>query len=348
MDPKQGLPPFGRGWTRRTLLWSGGLLAVGALGAATGIGTGRWLRGWGRPTPPAWEMPLRPPIFGAHRGGAAIFPEHTLAAYGGAHDQYGCRFMELDVRSTRDGVPVVIHDATVDRTTDGKGYVSEFQLTDLQRLDAGYRFHGPDGKSWAGRGLRVPTLGEVLRRFPDSLFSIELKEADPGRDAAVVETIRSAKVERRVLLGSMRDEVISRVQALAPEIPTFYSFRSGLLLLAAHYVGLARWYRPTHNALLIPNRLFGLDYIGHSTIQTAHGLRLPVLVWTVNAVEEMKHLLEMGVDGIITDRPDLLAAAAATRHAGHGQLAHTPDGSESSANEYFLTVEPSSRGRLDT
>lgn len=302
-------------WIRRGMAGAGALFVAGGIGAGAGVGVGRWLLGWGRPAPPNWVMPLRPPIVGAHRGGAAVFPEHTLAAFAECHERYGCRFLELDVRATRDGVPVVIHDATVDRTTDGSGRVAEYALADLQRLDAGYHFRGPGGASWAGRGLRVPTLAEVLARFPDCVFSIELKEADPSWEGAVIEAIRSAGSEQRVLVGSAHDNAVARLQALAPDLPTFYSYRSGLLLLLAHATGLIRWYRPAHNALLIPDRFFGVDYLGPGLIRTVHRLGLPVLIWTVNETERMKQLLSMGADGIITDRPDLLAGVSGTPRA---------------------------------
>ncbi len=252
-------------------------------------------------------MPLHAPIIAAHRGGAAVFPEHTLTAYVSCYEQFACRFMELDVHVSRDGIPVMIHDETVDRTTDGSGPVAAHSLAELQRLDAGYRFRGLDGASWAGRGLRIPTLEEVLRRLPDCVFSIEIKEGLSSGAAAIVEVIRRTGMERRVLVGSADHNSFLRMQAMAPDIPSFYSFRSGFLLLLAVWLGLARWYRPAHNALLIPQRLFGVDYITRRVCEAAHELGLPMLVWTVNDPAEMERLLKVGVDGIITDRPDLLA-----------------------------------------
>jgi glycerophosphoryl diester phosphodiesterase len=308
--------------TRRGLLGRAGLgVFAAALMAGGGLGMrhlfGKWILGWGRPRPPPWRMPLERPILGAHRGGAGIFPEHTLAAFAGAHDQFGCRFLELDVRLTADGVPVIIHDATVDRTTDKTGRVADFRLPALQSLDAGYRFRGPDGVSWAHRGLRIPALASVLARFPDSVCSIEIKEPEPVAEAAVVAAVRANGAAGRVLLGAFDDAAVARLQALAPEMPTFYSFRAGLLLLTAHWSGLSRWYRPIHNALLIPRALFGRHYINGDIVAMAQAHGLPVLVWTVDEMQEMHDLLDLGVDGIITDRPDRLAAVIRTRTAAH-------------------------------
>ncbi len=304
-DSERGLSR--RGLLRRAIPWGLGLTVAGGLTTGSVYGVGGWLRGWGRVMPPQWEMPLRPPIVGAHRGGAAVFPEHTLTAYVSSYEQFGSRFMELDVNVSRDGIPVVIHDATVDRTTDGRGPVAAHSLAELKRLDAGYRFRGLDGVSSAGRGLRIPTLLEVLGRLPDCVFSVEMKQGDLPSVAAVVATVRRSGMERRVLLGSASQAAFLRIQAAAPDIPSFYSFRSGFLLLLAVWLGVARWYRAAHNALLIPQRLFGFDYISPRVCRVAHDLGLPMLVWTVNEAAEMERLLHMGVDGIITDRPDLLA-----------------------------------------
>lgn len=283
---------------------------MSALAAAAGsvFGFGRMVLGWGRPAPPSWKIPLAPPILGAHRGGGALFPENTLEAFTASRDRFGCRFMEIDTHATRDGVPVVIHDPTVDRTTDGTGPVLAHSLEELRRLDAGFRFRGPDSASWAGRGVRIPTLDEVLQELQESVISIEIKQHDPPMEASVVEAVRRAGMENRVLLGSSRHGAFLRIQALAPEIPSFFSFRSSIAFFLAAWTGLARWYRPPHNALMIPPEYGPFRLVTPGIVRTAHRLGLPVIVWTINEPAEMERLLRLGVDGIITDRPDLLAA----------------------------------------
>ena len=299
--------------SRRAMLRISLISALGAALAGTVFGIGRMVLGWGRAAPPSWKIPLDPPILGAHRGGGALFPENTLEAFTSSHERFGCRFMEIDTHATRDGVPVVIHDPTVDRTTDGAGPVSAHSLEELKRLDAGFRFRDPGGVAWAGRGIRIPTLDEVLHALPDSVISIEVKQDDPPIEAAVVETVRRAGMEKRVLLGSSRHGTFLRIQALAPEIPSFFSYRSSIAFFLAAWTGLARWYRPPHNALMIPPVFGPLNLITPSLVRTAHRLGLPVIVWTINDPAEMERLLRMGVDGIITDRPDLLAAVLTER-----------------------------------
>lgn len=299
-----------RALAKRVLAWG---LGLGA--AVTGYGVARELRGWGRVTPPPWRLPLERPILGAHRGGRGVFPENTLAAFRGAWEQFGCRLLELDVRASREGVPVVIHDATVDRTTGGTGAVADLTLAELQALDAGHGFRGADGTAWGGRGVRIPTLAALLAALPQAVLSIEVKQRQPPCEAAVAAAIREAGAEGRVLLGAGSHEMFLRIQALAPEIPSFFSFRSGMAFYLAALTGLARWYRPPHHALLVPPRLRSLEVVTARTVAAAHGLGLPVLVWTIDEPAEMARLLALGVDGIITDRPDLLATVVRERAA---------------------------------
>ena len=140
-DPIPAAPPGAAdALTRRRLLgrtlgWAAGLAALG--GTAT-WGIGRELRGWGLAPRADWSLPLAPPVPVAHRGGAGLFPENTLEAYRAVVQRFDVPFLELDVRCTRDGVPVVIHDATVERTTDGRGAVRDYELAALLRLDAGF------------------------------------------------------------------------------------------------------------------------------------------------------------------------------------------------------------------
>lgn len=298
-----------RGLLRHGLGWAlGGLLLGG--GATWEVLSG--LRGWARVPRTHWRLTLPRPILAAHRGGRLLYPENTLVAFRGASQNFGCRFLELDVRTTADGVPVVIHDATVDRTTDGQGPVHGFTLAELQRLDAGFRFRNLQGQpEWAGRDVRIPTLEAVLRAFPDHVISVEIKQRDPPCEAAVVGVIRRCGMQRQVVAGSVDHGVFRRLHALAPELPTFYSRRSGLVFFLAYWCGLVRWYTPPHNVFEIPPRLGRLRLVTRAMVRAAHRLDTPVLVWTINQPAEMQRLLALGVDGIITDRPDLLHALLA-------------------------------------
>ncbi|MEW6638302.1 MAG: glycerophosphodiester phosphodiesterase family protein, partial [Actinomycetota bacterium] len=149
------------------------------------------------------------PVNFAHRGASARAPENTMEAFrAGIED--GAQGLEMDVHMTRDGEIVVIHDDTVDRTTDGSGLVREMTLKEIQALDAGYHFG-----SYRGRGVRIPTLAEVYEEFPQACVNLEIKESQSGVESAVFEVIRQAGAERRTLVASFRHDVIRRFREVS-------------------------------------------------------------------------------------------------------------------------------------
>ena len=266
-----------------------------------------------------WRLPLARPIVCAHRGGAHLFPENTLQAFQAAARQYGCRFMELDVRATAEGVPVVTHDADLARVTGRSVRVHECTLGELQSLDAAAAFVSHDGQGWAGRGVTIPTLEAVLRALPECIFSIDVKQRQPDCVPAVIDVVRGSGAGSRVLIGAEDWPTLRRIHAQAPELATFYARRSVVRFVLALHLGLLCWYTPPHNSLQVPERAYGLRLVTPRLLRWARRLGLPVLVWTVNDPAAMRRLLALGVDGIITDRPDLLAAVIAERgQAGSG------------------------------
>lgn len=275
------------------------------------------LRGWGcRPAP--WRLPLSRPIIVAHRGGAGLYPENTLEAFQAAAREHGVRFMELDVHGTADGVPVVIHDPTVARTTDGQGAVAAMPLAAVQALDAGHGFTPVAGAAnpWVGRGVRIPTLAQVLRALPACWFSIDVKDPAPRTVAAVLAVVRECGMAERAVVGAESWRVFRRIHRLAPELPSFYCRRSVVGFVLAATLGLTRWYRPPHHTLQLPERFAGLSLITPRTVRAAHRVGLPLIVWTINEPAHMQRLLALGVDGLITDRPDEMARLIANQQSG--------------------------------
>ncbi|MCZ7681661.1 MAG: glycerophosphodiester phosphodiesterase family protein [Sandaracinaceae bacterium] len=165
---------------------------------------------------------LRSPIAFAHRGGAALWPENTRVAFEGAL-ALGYRYVETDVHMTRDGKIVCFHDATLERTTNGRGRVADLDLAELSRLDAGYRFT-PDGVTYPfrGRGLRVPTLEEALALSPDLRLNVEIKQASPAMERALWEEIDRLDAHERLLVAAAHDPLVHRFRALRPrhDVPT--------------------------------------------------------------------------------------------------------------------------------
>jgi len=242
---------------------------------------------------------MRPTVF-AHRGGAALAPENTLVAFD-AGLAAGADGIELDVRLSRDGVPVLMHDPTLERTTNGSGPVDERTAEDLAALDAGYHFERGGGFPFRGRGVGVPTLRDVFERHPNALMLIELKAADERLARAVVELVHEAGAAGRVTVGSFQKGALDAVRALDPAIRTgadMDDVRNGL----QGVVG-----RPAFEAFQVPEVYAGMRIVTPEFIASAHDAGVSVIVWTVNHEADMRRLLEWGVDGLITDRPDLAA-----------------------------------------
>lgn len=277
-------------------------LAAGLVGAGTLALTAR--RGSGaRGSKTDW------PVNWAHRGASARVPENTLEAFReGLED--GAGGLELDVHLTLDGEVVVIHDPTVDRTTDGSGAVARMTLADLRRLDAGHRFSPDRGSSfpYRGQGTRVPTLAEVYDAFPEAFLNIEIKEARPGVEGAVLRVIRGAGAEGRTLIASNRHGVIRRFRRLAGgSIPTGASRREITAFYLWSRPRLEGLCRPAYDALQVPVEHRGIEIITRRFVEAAHARGARVDAWTINDAAEMRRLLDLGVDGIMTDRPDQLA-----------------------------------------
>ena len=244
------------------------------------------------------------PLLVAHRGGSRLAPENTLEAFRDAVERWQADMLEMDVRLTRDGHVVVIHDETVDRTTDGTGPVSSFTLEELQRLDAGHRFVDPRGEaSFRGRGVNVPLFEDVLLGFPGMRLNVEVKE--PGAAGPLVDVVRRHGAETRVLVAAEHER--SRDAARGYPGPWGASRTHVFWFWALHRLPGGGPYTPSADILQVPEVWRGLRVVTPSFVRAAHRRNLPVQVWTVDDPADMRRLLAMGVDGIQTDRPDLLA-----------------------------------------
>lgn len=244
------------------------------------------------------------PLLVAHRGGSGLAPENTLEAFRDAVDRWRADMLEMDVRLTRDGEVVVIHDATVDRTTDGSGPVADRTLAELQALDAGARFVDPEGRpSFRGRGVVVPRFEEVLLALPRVRLNVEAKE--PAVAARMVEIVRRHGATERVLVAAEREGSRRAVRGYAGPWGASRLQVSRFWLLRRLPGGVG--YVPRADILQVPESWYGLRIVSPSFIRAAHRRNLPVQVWTVDDPARMRRLLSWGVDGIQTDRPDVLA-----------------------------------------
>jgi glycerophosphoryl diester phosphodiesterase len=239
----------------------------------------------------------------AHRGGAALAPENTRGAFrqAAALGVDGC---ELDVRLSKDGEVVVIHDATLDRTSDADGPVSALTAAELARVDAGFRF-GPDaGFPWRGRGEGVPRLADVLADHPLLPFIIEVKGDDPAVADAAVAVVRGAGALDRVCFGGFADVTLAAVRAAQPGVCSSAATEEIRRALYKSYV----WWpfgRVPYQAFQVPETSNGTRVVSRRFIRCARRAGRVVHVWTVNTAEDVVRLKAWGVDGVITDRPDI-------------------------------------------
>jgi glycerophosphoryl diester phosphodiesterase len=286
------------------------LLVPAAALAGAAVAFARWRRPRVRP---GAAYLAGAPLLIAHRGGAALAPENTLLAFERALNWWGADVLELDVQPTLDGEVVVFHDATLERTTAGAGPVAAHSVAEIRQLDAGHWFTPDGGASHPFRnaGVRVPTLDEVLVAFPGARVNIEIK--DGRAQGRVWETVRENGAIDRVLIaaGTRRD----RARLAGYPLPVSAGKEELRLFVAQLKIGL-RLYTPPVDALQIPDRWKGRQIASRELVEAAHQRNIAVHVWTVDDREDMRRLLDWGVDGIVTDRPDRLARLL---HAKYGR-----------------------------
>lgn len=219
------------------------------------------------------------------------------------------------MHATADGHVVVLHDPTVDRTTDGSGAVAAMPLAALERLDAGARFRAPDGTyPFRGRGVRVPTLAALLERHPGVPLNVEIKQEAPPIVEAVLRVLDAHGARRATLLAAEHAAIMARIRATAPDVLTSFSAPEVAEFVFRVRAGNLAGYRPPGVALQVPPEHDGTPIVTPELVAAAHDLGLEVHVWTINDEPEMERLLDLGVDALMSDFP--ARAAAVYRRRG--------------------------------
>lgn len=247
----------------------------------------------------------------AHGGGQGLWPDNTLPAFEGSA-ALGADVLELDVQRDADGAFRVIHDATLDRTTSGTGPVGATSASGFAAVDAGYRWttdgHRGDAQAgeyhYRGTGVVVPTLREVLARFPANAVNVEIKEETAAAGTALCALLRESGAGGRVMVAAFASAPLRAFREACPEVATAASRSEVTLFYVLATLRLARAYAPPFDALQVPVRQGNVTVVTPAFVRAAHGRGVRVDVWTVNDAAEMHRLLAMGVDGLITDRPD--------------------------------------------
>jgi glycerophosphoryl diester phosphodiesterase len=253
------------------------------------------------------ERPSRPLTF-AHRGGAALRPENTIEAFDHGLS-FGADGLEFDVHLSRDGVVVIHHDDMLERTTNARGPLNAFTADELALVDAGYWFT-PDSTAqvptypFRGCGLGIPRLRAVLARYRDAQLIVELKTPDGELARRTIDEIRAANAVDRVVLGSFYGRALHAARAYEPRLATGAAREETRWAL---YRSRVRWPlgRTRYREFQVPERSGSTVIVTPNFITQAHRAGLPVRVWTVDDAADIQRLLEWGVDGIISDRPDV-------------------------------------------
>jgi len=244
------------------------------------------------------------PLLIAHRGGSGLAPENTLPAFMNGAERWAADMIELDVQASADGHCVVMHDELVDRTTNGTGAVAGMTLARIRELDAGYRFTRDGGATFPFRdtGVRVPTIEEVLEALPAIRITIEVKSA--AAQEPLFAAIRRFNARDRVIAAGMYDRNRSlfgtfdgAISGSLEELKPFY---------LRHRLGLGWLTAPPCDVVQIPEIWNGRRLVTRRLARDLRRHGIPLHVWTVNEAADMNRLLDWGIDGLLSDRPDIL------------------------------------------
>lgn len=255
-----------------------------------------------------------------HRGASGNYPGNTIQAFRATLEIDSASLLEMDLWQSRDGYAMVIHDGTVDAITENKGEVSSFTLEELQGMDAGYRWT-PGGIKYPfrGQGYRVPSLAEVLESFPQTRMSLDIKANDTDFARRVLDQVQRSGAGDYVVVGSFHSEIHEIIRSEYPDIATSFSEKEFKKFFIMYKIGLAGFYRPKDDVMMIPEFSDGdqPEYLGEDAsqgfrvlteglVREAHRKKIPVFAWTINRRENMERLHSWGIDGIVTDYPDIL------------------------------------------
>ena len=248
------------------------------------------------------------PLVIAHRGASAFQPENTLPAFRLAFETFHVDMVELDVQTSKDGIPVVHHDARLERATNGKGYVIQTTFRELQVLDAGHNFDPSGGGKFAerGKGIRIPSLEEVFKEFPGRSFAVEIKERSAELTHSVMALVKKYGAMDHVIVGSRHNIVSRELRKNFHGVRRFCSQGDTVsLILDFQRRGHSTRKEPLVVASL-PTHGFRIRFDSLQWIEYLHSRGIQIYFWTINSSLAMKSLWIKGADGIITDDPGLL------------------------------------------
>jgi len=243
----------------------------------------------------------------AHRGGRSLGPENTIYTFKRAIEK-GADVLEMDLQTTADGQLVVLHDRNVNRTTNGKGAVDGFSLSELKKLDAGFRWspHNSNTFPLRNKGITIPTLADVFQALPDTRMNIEIKSSQVNTIQDLCRVIREHAMAEKVMVACFDSGKLGEFRSVCPEVATSAGASEAVLFYWLQRAQLESAYSPSAQALQIPEAYRDRRITTSRFLDAAHARNMRVHVWTVNDTESMQRLIALGVDGIMTDYPDRL------------------------------------------
>lgn len=256
----------------------------------------------------AYMQTLPPrPIVMAHQCGDNVWPGDTMYACQRAVAM-GADVLDLDFQMTADNVAVLIHDETLERTSNGTGRIDAHTIAELKQLDAAYNW-SPDGGQtfpYRGQGITFTTVAEIFEAFPDKHLNIEIKTETAEAGEAFCDLIRQYGMEAKVMVASFADVQMQAFRRACPEVATAATQNEMITFFAMQTVGLGSLYSPPFQTVQVPEERFGIKILTPGFIANAHERGLELHVWTINETADMQRILALGVDGINSDHPDRL------------------------------------------
>ena len=246
----------------------------------------------------------------AHRGGMGLYPENTLLGFHASVSDHHADMLEMDLRITKDGKVLVFHDDTLERTTNGKGKVCDHTYHEISELDAGYYFTNNKIFQYRDKEVKAPLLEDIFEQFPDTYVNIEIKDSNEEAVIAVLRIINKFSAQDRIIIGSGKCMQNRRIRHVIPDCGHYLSEVDVYLLASLGYHGWGKKYWQKFDVVEIPLLYHRFDV--YSRLKSAaEKIGLPLFVWGannlgVNDLPIIERLKADKVDGIITDRPDLM------------------------------------------
>lgn len=245
-------------------------------------------------------------IFG-HRGNPITFPENTISSFSSAI-KLGVDIIETDLRLTKDNVIILCHDSLVKRTTNGKGKIRDYTFEELGELDAGYKFSSDNNMSFPFRdkGIQIPALFELFEKFPNVTINVDMKDRNPDFPQLLSDLIRNYDMEQKILVGSFHPKQVRRFRKINPNVSLIASIIDVYRYYLSNKINIKRIINQSNfDIMQVPQQFGFIDLLKSSFIDGLHKLNIPCHVWIVDNTDDLEKMLNLGVDGVFTNNPEL-------------------------------------------